>query len=360
MKVLIDVGILSRASFGGVVRYVTSLVGALVKEGVHVQLLAERPEDVRQRFPDGAHLLASGLEAEEAEIVHVPVGPVPWRAKTATVVTVHDLISETVPKELFPETDVAQYSQGTECWLADADHVIAVSDTTRQGILDHYDFPPDRVSTVPHGVGPVFRADSLPEDSDTVASLGIKGPFLLHVGGREGYKNFTSLLRAFAGLSLRYRCQLVAAGSQARLLPQECPLVAAYDLADRLILTGCVDDRTLASLYRTAAVVTLPSLCEGFGLPLIEAMASGALVACSTTPALRELGGDVPFYFDPEDPKAIEAAIQEALAEPTEARRQAARTRACTYDWQHTARKTILVYRRAVERFARRRQGCHG
>jgi glycosyltransferase involved in cell wall biosynthesis len=279
------------------------------------------------------------------------MGPVRIGADSACVVTVHDLIDESLPSEMLP--DHASFGTVSELGptLARADHAIAVSESTRSALLQRYGLAPDRVTTVRHGVDAVFRRAArmdLAEAQNLIAGVEAEGPFLLHVGGREGYKNFRALLLAYGVTPLRDRFRLIAVGSQTHFLPAEQPLVDALGLAGRVTLTGRVEDQALAALYRTASVVVLPSLCEGFGLPLVEAMASGALVASSITPAFREMGGEVPVYFDAADPMDIARAIETASGEEGGSRREAGIERASRFRWDDAVRQTIAVYRQVT------------
>jgi alpha-1,3-rhamnosyl/mannosyltransferase len=172
------------------------------------------------------------------------------------------------------------------------------------------------------------------------------------VGTFEPRKNLPALLEAFRLLRRDGRdLQLVVVGRRGwtQLLP-------LGDLAPHVRLTGSVPDDELHALYAGAACFVMPSLHEGFGLPLAEAMAAGVPAVASDIPALREVGGETVRYADPRDPEGLAAAIRNALddREGSQLRAAAARGRARRFRWEDTARATLLVYRRVLRAAGRR------
>jgi alpha-1,3-rhamnosyl/mannosyltransferase len=196
------------------------------------------------------------------------------------------------------------------------------------------------VFVTPNGVDPSFFELRPPE--------GPRPRYLLAVGTFEPRKNLPVLLEAFRALRREGRdLQLVVVGRQA--FTQLLPL---GDLAPHVRLTGLVPDEELRSLYAGATCFVLPSLHEGFGLPLAEAMAVGVPAVASDIPALREVGGEAVRYAPPGDPEGFAAAIRAALddVDGSRLRVAAARGRARRFRWEDTARATLAVYRRVTRR----------
>ena len=195
----------------------------------------------------------------------------------------------------------------------------------------------------PNGVDPLFF--------EARAKEGPRAPYLLAVGTLEPRKNLAVLLEALRVLRRDGRdLALFVAGRQA--WTHSLPL---GDLAPHVKLLGTVPDEELAALYAGAACFVMPSLHEGFGLPLAEAMAAGVSAVASDIPALREVGGETVRYADPLDAESFARAIREALddREGSQLRAAAARGRARKFRWEDTARATLAAYRRLLR--ARRR-----
>jgi glycosyltransferase involved in cell wall biosynthesis len=198
-----------------------------------------------------------------------------------------------------------------------ATHVLAVSERTKRDLVELYHLPPDKVTVTPHGVDPAFA----PGD-------GTHDGYLLFVGAVQARKDPLAALAAAdaAGLSL-----VVAGPEKDRALAQELRVRGAD-------VRGWIEQDDLAGLYRRAAAFVLPSRYEGFGVPVLEAMASGTPVVLSDDAALREVAGDAGIYGD------LAAGVQAALAERDRYAR-AGLERASRYSWEESARLTADVYR---------------
>jgi glycosyltransferase involved in cell wall biosynthesis len=224
--------------------------------------------------------------------------------------------------------------------------IIAVSETTRQEAIAALGLDPARVRVVPHGVGPVFSARPKLRDARIAEVLGLEEPFVLWVGSlrsRDPRKGLDTLLEAMeqAGDSGPTLALAGALGSEAHRLAAE-----AWRRHVPLVLCGPVEDSDLASLYRQAAVVALPSTHEGFGLTALEAMACGAPLVASAVGNLPQLTLDVAVLVPPSDPAALAGAIESVLSEPVRAARMrhAGVDRASGYTWERTAALTAAVY----------------
>ena len=235
--------------------------------------------------------------------------------------------------------------------------IIAVSETTRNEAIEALRLDPARTHVVPHGVGPVFSSRPKLRDARIAEALGLEEPFVLWVGSlraRDLRKGLDTLLEAMERLP-GGGPPLALAGA----LGPEADRVAAeaWRRHVSLVLCGSLADADLASLYRQAAVVVLPSTHEGFGLTALEAMACGAPLVATAVGNLPQLTMDVAVLVPPGDPDSIAAAIESVLTEPVRAARMrhAGVDRAAGYTWERTAAMTAAVY----EEVAASRIGRH-
>ena len=278
--------------------------------------------------------------------------PPPTRSRRL-VVTVHDLAFR-----LFPQTaphSTRSWLARIERTLAQASRIITVSESTRRDLLELYDVDPGRVSVIPLGVD---RARFRPSERDAIdlvrSRFGLNGPYLLYLGGIEPRKNLRSVLVAFARLGPDVR--LVIAGSGVEWNP-EGPVLLQKALDSlppearrRVVRTGYVSEGDKVALLSGAGALVYPSLYEGFGLPVLEAMACGTPVVTSDRSSLPEVAGEGALYVDPSDPEVIAAAIEMVLSD-SQLRTQLRETgmeQAARFTWEETARRTVEVLREAA------------
>jgi glycosyltransferase involved in cell wall biosynthesis len=277
--------------------------------------------------------------------------PPPTRTR-ALVVTVHDLAFRR-----FPETA----PHGTRWWLgrldrtlADAARIIAVSESTRRDLIELYDVAPDRVVVIPHGVDrDAFRPEPPREVEAVRRRFGIDGPYLLSLGGIEPRKNLPNLIRAFAALPADARPSLVIAGAGVAWNPEGGRLLDAAlaelpaDVRGRIRLVGYVSGAEKSALIAGARAMVYPSLYEGFGLPLLEAMACGTPVLTSNVSSLPEVAGGAALLVDPQDVDSIREGMHRLLTDDQLRSRlaEAGTSRAAAFSWTETARRTASVLR---------------
>ena len=235
--------------------------------------------------------------------------------------------------------------------------IITPTESVRREVHEHLEIPPDRIVAIPEAPRSCFRRLEAAQTVQTRNRLGIQEEFLLFVGTVEPRKNLTMLVRAFEEV-LRVReqpLQLVIGGKEGWLVEDLFANLKRSPAAKNILFTGYLNDEDLCSLYSSCAVFVYPSLYEGFGLPPLEAMASGAPVIASRIPSIEEVVGPAARLVSPESVAELTEAIVELLSsEGTREKLSAAGTRcAAEFSWTLTARLTRVVYAKAMERFRR-------
>jgi glycosyltransferase involved in cell wall biosynthesis len=267
-------------------------------------------------------------------------------------VTLHDLAFMLYPTTHTPASRAYYAATGES--VRHAERVIAVSQRTASDAVRLLGVDPARVRVVHEAAAPSFS----PRAADTLAPLAQRlgfdadpgRPYILFVGTLEPRKNVPLLLDAFARLRRRLDAQLLVVGGRGWL---DEPIFAAHarsGVGDAARFLGSLGEDDLAVLYSHAGVLALPSLYEGFGLPVLEAMACGAPVVCSNAGPLPEVAGDAAVFLNPDDPDAWAATMLDVLTNASlraELRRRGfARTK--EFSWERTARATREVYREAL------------
>jgi glycosyltransferase involved in cell wall biosynthesis len=304
-----------------------------------VTALRERPDleltTVDKGWPGPEALFElAGLPraARDADVLHAPNCFLPLRRPCAGIVTIHDLAFEEHPHD-FARTTGAKYRAWAPRAARSAERVIVPSTFTKQDVVSRYGVDASKIHVIPEApVIPIGTAEPPP------------GPYLLAVGDLRKKKNFVTLARAYA--------QLRAAGLPHRLIiagvdAGEGAAIKAAAGDAPLELPGYVSDTELDALIRGAELLVHPSLYEGFGLILAEAMTRGTPVAVANVTALPETAGDAAVLFDPTDAAALAAAIERALA-GRDALATAGLARAAELSWAKAAAATADVYREAA------------
>lgn len=255
------------------------------------------------------------------------------------VVTIHDMAPELLPQEWTDQTS----HMAKRAYVERADAIICVSEATRDALFEVWGEITDRpVLVTAHAVSARF--------SPFVASADEGFPYLLHVGRRDGYKNFGVLARAFAASSAADRgVRLLLIGGGA-LTAEEEHLLDQLGIRSRVV-QRTADESELPGLYRGAIALSYPSLMEGFGIPVLEAMSTGCPVILADTPVFREVGGTAALYHDPADAEALSRAFDRLLADrqAREELREAGLQRAAGYSWETTAKLTGELYQQLVQ-----------
>lgn len=274
---------------------------------------------------------------DKADIVHETYYSVnPWGIARYRVLTVYDMIHELFADDFKHDsyTTIAKHAA-----VSRADHVICISESTRQDLIKLFGVDKQKTSVVHLG----FTLNT--DETVRPFNLASERPYLLYVGNRGGYKNFNQLCRVFSSSSINNNFDLVAFGGGAFSL-EEFAELTQLGIANRVHqISG--DDGLLASYYRGAIAFIYPSLYEGFGIPPLEAMSFGCPVACSNTSSIPEVVGDAAVFFDPSSEESMRVAI-ESLLRSDELRAEMIRrgyARGQHFSWAKCAAETAAIYR---------------
>jgi glycosyltransferase involved in cell wall biosynthesis len=296
-------------------------------------------------------LLPLRLARAGLSLVHFPHYNLPLIKPARFVVTVHDLF----PFE-FPEIHSGPLPRAVNHLLirnaiAGARRIITPSGATAAAIARNFPAFAAKVTAIPEAAEERFNpVRNLEAEAAWQVRLGIRPPYVLYLGQWKAYKNLPLLIEAFRMVRETHPgTQLVVAGDDAR--HPEVRQFAGLLPQGSAVLPGRVPDSGIPDLYRGAAVVVLPSRAEGFGLPVIEAMASGVPVVCSDLPVLREVGNGAAIFCDPGSASSFADGIRSVLdSDGMPALRRRGLEHAATFNWRRAARATVAVYEASLGR----------
>jgi glycosyltransferase involved in cell wall biosynthesis len=320
----------------------------------HSRDYPSRLERIQNRITFWAH--ARFIASQGVDLLHygTHLGTPPAPRTLPTVITVHDLVPH-----LYSETITERIRYGWQEFLAAAPHAahfLCVSAAVAQDLQTHLGLPRSAMTVTPHGVSPTYKPPKAPESdlAQLYSRYQIRPPYLLLVSTIEPRKNQEVAIRAL--LDLPSELTLVLAGGKgwkAEGLPQ---LITDLGLEERVHFPGFIADEDLPALYGCAEAFVFPSHYEGFGLPVIEAMACGTPVVCSHGGALPEVAGEAAILVDGADWKGMAAAVRR-LRESADLRdryRRAGLERAAMFTWKAAAKATVAGYRKALDRHTTR------
>lgn len=274
--------------------------------------------------------------------IDVTHSPTPLRLpsrRARSIVTVHDLFFLDRPEAVSGEIR-RDYASLARAHARSADAVLAVSATTAFEVAERFDVPRERIHVVHPGVDERFLAVEPPRNGGV--------PYLLAVATEEPRKNLTTLVEAFAILKRRgFDGTLTIAGGAGLDTPRILETIGAHGVAREVLRLGYVDARELPSLYRSARILVSPSLGEGFGLPLLEAMATRTPLVASDIPAHREVAKDAAIFVPATDPEVIASGIESVWTDTALRARLQERglARVKDFSWVSSAQKTLDLYR---------------
>lgn len=316
--------------------------------------------NVRFAYPEHSHFrfqrdhwrakgIVKDLQRDHVSLYHGLSGELPQGLSDAgirSVATIHDLIFLRHP-EWYNRADVWLYKRKFERTLHEADRLIAISQCTKRDILALSDFPEERIDVVYQSCARRY-AVHVAEDKliDVHAGYSLPERYILNVGSIEERKNAMLALKALSYLP--HELSLVIVGRRTPYTDQLLEYAARQGLFDRLHILHNVPDDDLPAIYQMAECFVYPSRYEGFGIPIIEAIQRGLPVVACTGSCLEEAGGPACIYVDPDDAKAMAAAIEQAITEREERVRQS-REYIKRFENSDVASQVLAIYKRLLD-----------
>jgi len=312
----------------GIGRYLLEILRAASREGWPCVVYGDAGAELDQTLPGVTFTTLHGpwtqwwdqvtlpraLARDRISVFLSPYYKGPVRARCPVVLTIHDLYFIDYPGRHRPVYE-AIVTRAARLYAARAAAIVSDSEYSKRAIVDRLAVSAAKVSVIPVGLGGEFRPAGL--TAAARARYGVVSPYALYVGNFNPHKNIPRLIRAFGLLPgpVRSRHALVLAGGYGDGRPELARLAASLGLTDRVVFTGRVDDADLPALYADASVYVTPSLEEGFGSTVLEAMACGAAVISSNRAALPEVVGDAGILFDPQDERELATVLARVLSD---------------------------------------------
>lgn len=366
MKVLFDHQTFCIQKYGGISRYFYELANHLSKmdlasveifaplyineyfdenTGIRphgIRLPRALPQKLSRRLSFWADVAAFNLLKHRADIFHETYYSLadccPQGAKR--VVTVCDMIHEKFPENFSILDRTREIKTRT---VRRADHIICISENTRKDLIELLGVAEEKISVV-------YLGHSFMRDERTFNQRKTDKPYLLYVGKRGEYKNFSGLLRAYAASQLLKNEFSIVCFGGGNFTAAETALMESLDIDPGNVIFASGGDNALAGWYRSAEVFVYPSLYEGFGIPPLEAMSCGCPVACSNTSSLPEVVGEAAELFNPDNSTDMRLAIERVVSSPDYAAQliTKGKQRIKLFSWEKCARDTLNVYRQIL------------
>jgi glycosyltransferase involved in cell wall biosynthesis len=292
--------------------------------------------------------LTRGEAGPTPAIYHSAYYLMPYRPTLPAVVTIYDLSPMLLPQTVSLRARLL-FRFTTRLALRAAQQIIVISSATRADLLARFSIPAGRVTVIPLAADARFSPQPASVIQQARSKYALPERYLLYLGINKPHKNLVRLIEAYSQLDSRHVPPLVIAGAWDARYPEPKARTAQLGMGARVQFLGAVEDLDLPALYTGCTFFIFPSLYEGFGLPVIEAMACGAPVLCSHSSSFPEVAGDAALYFDPQDVQAIAATIQRGLDDEGVRQSLAEQSlpQAGKFSWQQTAQETLAVYRQA-------------
>lgn len=340
------------AAAGGTPHRMTAFVqeGALQLQQVGLAVTPTWLQNPLVRIAWEQSRLPLRLHELRADLVHGLVNVLPLATRVPGVVTVHDLSFLHFPEKR-PAAKQFYLARLCRASVEKARRVIAVSRQTADDLLHWFEVDAARISVIPHGVASRFTPGAMEATERFRKERGLPHRFLLHLGTLEPRKNLETLLRAYArwlaqAQGEQREIKLVLAGGKGWFYDEIFHLVQTLGLEGRVCFPGFIPDEELPDWYRAAEAFVYPSLFEGFGMPVLEAMACGTPVMCSRARSLLEIVGKSALTFSAQDVDELVAALALMVSQPAlrAELRQGGLERAVHFTWQRAAQATVQVY----------------
>jgi len=373
VRIAIDARSLEESSRTGVARYLSSILRemALLEPQNHYLLLFQNrvvedavlsqtcfekqlvkvPLPPRKKVPWEQVWLPRHLRSLKADLLFSPSYSTPVLSPVKTVVTIHDITYEVNPKWFRPKERLKMRVL-TRIAAGRANHIIAVSEATKKDLVNHYGVTPEKISVIHEASGEEFVPSSV-DEKRIREKYQLKGEFFLFVGSFFSRRNLPVLVEAFQNVVKgNSNAELLLVGQDRSYPPLGLDkLLAKKSLGERVKWVEYVPEADLVSLYNLATAFVYPSSYEGFGLPLLEAMACGTPVITGNSSSLPEVVGDSGILVDPENVEALASAMLQVLQNPSLRDNLAKRgmERAKHFSWRKAAKETLEVFRGVAE-----------
>lgn len=299
--------------------------------------------------------LSKLIKKDDPDILHVTGFAGPWRTSRSVrkITTVHDLIGVIYPGNLAPISRF-YWQRWLPACVKNSRLIIAISENTKRDIVKFLKIPQDNIRVIHEAANESFHHISDRQNLHRVLKkYGINSRYILNVGTIEPRKNIVNLIRAFAAYLDRTKKQeisLVIVGKKGWSYDECLKTAETLNIRQHIIFCDYVDDADLPVIYNLAELFIYPSLYEGFGLPVLEAMRCGTPVICSGTSSLSEIAADAAVLIDPCDELKITNAIDDVLSDDVlkRALSDKALKRSEQFSWARTAQETISVYKEVM------------
>ena len=370
MKIGIDVRILSYYPITGIGRYTLEMCRALSDiKGVSLYLYSPSPinnnivsglESATIRTHSWNNVLLRQFWSEtylplwakkdDLDVFWGPSHRIPrfLSSRIARIVTIHDLVWKCAKETMHPTTYFLERLQMPTA-VREADLIVVDSYSTKDAVIKEFVVKRQNISVIPLATGNIQNTLSF----DSLKKYGIDKPYFLFVGTLEPRKNLANLLSAYAGLSIsnKSKAMFIIAGGKGWGRVNLKEIITQLDLTENVKILGYVDDATLATLYSNAQFLVLPSLYEGFGLPLIEAMSYGTPVLTANNSSMPEVSGNAGLLIDALDVESIANGLQEMITnnELRERLAKNAKLNESPSSWDESAKKLITVFEKAID-----------
>jgi len=366
MKILYDQQIFSFQNYGGISRYFYELISRVGKtknkvlvdgkfsNNIYLSKLKKGVNGFLSRlnipyknvlnFYANLFLDSSYLKSGDFDILHATYFHPYFLSMLhgmSFVVTVHDMIPELFPSEFKGTKKILDYKKKV---ILRADYVISVSENTKKDLINLYGVSGDKIKVVYHGN---------PLDNVKPSEINdLPDKYLLFVGNRVGYKNFTFFLESISPILRRDKSLFLVCAGGGPFSASEKIFLSKLKIEKKVIQTGFKDDSELAYIYKNALVYVLPSLYEGFGLTALEAFSMGCPVVASNTSSIPEVCGEAAFYVDPRDKNSIEQGIISVLNDRNlrDDLVNLGFRQVKNFSWERTVKETLEVYKKILNR----------
>jgi glycosyltransferase involved in cell wall biosynthesis len=291
--------------------------------------------------------------SRHCDLLHVPHFNAPLLRRQPLIVSIMDVIHLTSPAYRSNLSTFVYARPMLNAVARKADHIVTVSSFSKNEIIEVLGVSASRISVIPCGVGKEFNPECIPlAPVEAKRILGFQGPFLLYVGNLKPHKNVPVLLRALAQLrwDKKLHHSLLIIGDDARWKPSVVDECVRLGIQNCVVFLSRISQKLLPRIYASADVLVMPSTVEGFGLPVLEAMACGTPVVASSAASLPEVAGDAALYFDPAHPEELAVQIERILQSRELERSQRSKgiQRAKQFSWKHSALQHLELYKKLL------------